>query len=1097
MKHLFICISILLLIAGLNNTLTAQPQFYDYSATGSYSANMFPLNATGGMEVQLLYLAGDFSLPSPATSGNIISFSFLINSSYPLGPWTYTNFTIQMGQSTITTLPTGGFYTGSMTTVYSHASVSLSAAGGTWLTIPLDTPFPYVNTQSLIVAVGQCACPSASGFSNSFVSGTGYRRQWSGMNAGCPYSYSGEDGSIYVAGISLSVSGPPVCVTTAATAITGVSATLNGTVNANGLSTAVSFNYGLTTAYGTTVPGVPTPVTGSTATAVSAAIAGLTNSTTYHFQVVGVNSAGTTYGNDMTFTTFGPPPTVVTTAASGIGLTTATVNGTVNANNASTAVTFNYGLTTSYGSTVAGTPTPVTGNTVTSVSAALSGLVANTTYHYRVVGVNTGGTSNGNDMTFNTAGPPIVVTNPATNITVISAQLNGTVTANNLSTAVSFNWGLTTNYGNVATATPSPVTGNTATAVLANLNGLGTGLTYHFQCVGVNAAGTTTGADQSFQTGCTPPPTPGNISGPVNVCQGHSGYVYSISPVGGATSYTWTVPVGATITSGQGTTSITVSYSLTAQYGFVTVAAIGSCGNGNPSSLSINVYASPTPTISGPATTCQGSSNNIYLTQYGFSNYLWTITGGTITAGQGTYSATVTWNTTGTQSISVNYNNSNGCSAPSPTVYNVTVNALPVPTISGLNNLCVNSGSYNYTTQSGYTNYVWSVSSGGTIISGQSTSIVTVTWNASGSQSISVNYTNTNGCSALSPSVYAVTVNPVPSAAGTITGTSAVCAGATGIPYSVAPVQNASTYVWTLPPGAINANGSATNSITVNYSATASSGNITVYGNNVCGNGTTSPPFPVTVTPLPAAAGNITGPASVCQGATDMVYTVPPITGAVAYIWTLPPGATTVSGSGTNSITVDFSNNAVSGIITVYGNNSCGNGTISPNFAVTVNPVPPTPVITNIGTTLSSSAPAGNQWYDQAGLITGATGQTYIVTNFGDYWDVVTLNGCSSDTSNHIIFPVVGINQHSSSVINLYPVPNEGIFNVSITTASQESFSIQVYNSLGVKIFEETKVVVNSSLQKVIDLGTIPTGVYTVIFEDSQNQVVKKIVVSR
>jgi hypothetical protein len=1003
MKNLLKFITILLLIAGLNNLSTAQPQYYNQNTyTGG---NSWPLNSANGKDAQLLYLPGAFGTPSVAPSGSIIGFSMLANNTS--GPTTYTTLTIQMGQSNITTLPTGAFYTGTMTTVYSHATVTLSGTAGQWLNFTLDTPFPYNNTLSLIVDMGQCGA-SAGGTIACDFSTTGFNRNYSGTGVGCPFVYYGEDALNYCAGITLTTNGPPVCVTTAATAVTGISATLNGTVNANGLSATVTFNYGLTTAYGTTVPGVPSPVSGSTATAVSAAIAGLANNTTYHCQVVGVNSAGTTYGNDITFTTLGPPPTVVTTAATGIGLTTATVNGTVNANNNSTAVTFNYGLTTTYGSTVAGVPTPVTGNTVTPVSAALAGLVGNTTYHYRVVGVSVTGTSNGNDMTFTTAGPPVVVTNPATNIGQTTAQLNGTVTGNYLSTAVSFNWGLTTTYGNVAPGTPTPVTGNTATAVLANISGLTNLATYHFQCVGVNAGGTTLGADQSFQTGCTPPGAPGAISGPANVCQGTCGYIYSISPIPNATSYSWTVPVGGTITAGQGTTSITVCYSIGALYGFVAVAGIGSCGNGPAGSLTINVYSPPLPTITGPASVCIGSTSNIYVTQYGFSNYTWAATGGTITSGQGTYSATITWNTSGAQTISVNFNNSNGCSAPAPTVYNVTVNALPVPTISGLNNLCVNSGTYAYTTQSGFSNYTWSVSSGGTINSGQNASIVNVTWNASGSQNVSVNYTNTNGCSALSPTVYPVTVNPLPGNAGTITGTAAVCAGASNITYSVAPVTNAIAYIWTLPQGASNVNGATSNTILVDYAANASSGNITVYGNDIC-----------------------------------------------------------------------------------------GNGTVSPIFAVTVNPIPPAPVVTNTGTMLSSSAVTGNQWYDQAGIITGATGQTYVATADGYYWDMVTLNGCSSDTSNHKHILTTGINQHSSAVINLYPVPNEGMFNVSITTGSEESFSISVYNTLGVKIYEEAKVIVNGSLQKMIDLRPVPNGVYTVIFEDSMNQVVKKIVVSK
>jgi hypothetical protein len=425
------------------------------------------------------------------------------------------------------------------------------------------------------------------------------------------------------------------------------------------------------------------------------------------------------------------------------------------------------------------------------------------------------------------------------------------------------------------------------------------------------------------------------------------------------------------------------------------------------------------------------------------------------------------------------------------------VNALPVPTISGLNNLCVNSGSYAYTTQTGFSNYIWTVSTGGTINYGQGTTTLGVTWNAAGSQNVSVNYTNANGCSALTQTVYPVTVNPIPGTAGTITGNVTVCAGASNITYSVAPIPNATTYVWTLPPGATNSNGVSSNTILVDFANNAVSGNILVYGNNICGNGGSSPAFAVTVEPLPGSAGTITGEANVCQGASGVIYSVPVIANATGYTWTVPTGATIVGGTNTNSITVNFGTTSVSGNITVLGTNSCGNGTVSPNFAVTVNVIPPTPVITITGMTLHSSAPAGNQWYDQGVLITGATGQTYVVTQFGEYWDVVTLNGCSSDTSNHIVFPLTGIGQHSSAVINLYPVPNEGMFNVSIITASEESFSISVYNSLGVKIYEETKVDVNGTLQKMIDLRPVPSGVYTVIFEDSLNQVVKKIIINK
>jgi hypothetical protein len=79
--------------------------------------------------------------------------------------------------------------------------------------------------------------------------------------------------------------------------------TLNGTVNANSTSTTVTFEYGLTAGYGTTVTADQSPVSGASNTFVSKAISGLTPSTTYHFRVVAVNASGTTYGADLTVTT--------------------------------------------------------------------------------------------------------------------------------------------------------------------------------------------------------------------------------------------------------------------------------------------------------------------------------------------------------------------------------------------------------------------------------------------------------------------------------------------------------------------------------------------------------------------------------------------------------------------------------------------------------------------------------------------------------------------------------------------------------------------------------------------------------------------------
>ncbi|HMT29932.1 MAG TPA: hypothetical protein PKD91_11690, partial [Bacteroidia bacterium] len=81
------------------------------------------------------------------------------------------------------------------------------------------------------------------------------------------------------------------------------------------------------------------------------------------------------------------------------------------------------------------------------------------------------------------------------------------------------------------------------------------------------------------------PPTPGLITGPTDVCPNTGGYVYSVAAVPNATSYQWTLPAGATITSGAGTNSIEVQYANAINK--VSVQAIGSCGTSAKRNLTI------------------------------------------------------------------------------------------------------------------------------------------------------------------------------------------------------------------------------------------------------------------------------------------------------------------------------------------------------------------------------------------------------------------------------------------------------------------------------------------------------------------------------
>src|SRR4030095_16702027 len=190
--------------------------------------------------------------------------------------------------------------------------------------------------------------------------------------------------------------------------------------------------------------------------------------------------------------------------------TSATLNGNVDPADAGdvTECHFETGTDTSYGNSVPCVPGPPYAGP-TNVSADISGLTESTTYHFAlVVTSNSRGTVNGGDKTFQTPGPPIIVSQSATNVTDATATLNASVNPSGGATTCEFQ------YVDAASFTASGY--NTATSVPCSAFDLGssfdpqttsasvTGLTpltlYHFRVVATNAAGTTNGADTTFQT---------------------------------------------------------------------------------------------------------------------------------------------------------------------------------------------------------------------------------------------------------------------------------------------------------------------------------------------------------------------------------------------------------------------------------------------------------------------------------------------------------------------------------------------------------------------------------------------------------------------
>jgi hypothetical protein len=192
---------------------------------------------------------------------------------------------------------------------------------------------------------------------------------------------------------------------------------------------------------------MPGQIEGNSTYNVTATLTGLTENIIYHARLHGKSEAGDSYGSDISFVA----SDVQTLSVTNITATQATLNGIVNVRDLSTTVTFEYGTSINYGQEVTADQSPVTGNASIYVSATVTGLTANTFYHYRVKTVNNLGTAYGEDSEFVLCSQgPTVTTLEATNVRTdtvkgrglpyirIHATLNGTVNANGLPATVTF-----------------------------------------------------------------------------------------------------------------------------------------------------------------------------------------------------------------------------------------------------------------------------------------------------------------------------------------------------------------------------------------------------------------------------------------------------------------------------------------------------------------------------------------------------------------------------------------------------------------------------------------------------------------------------------
>lgn len=453
-----------------------------------------------------------------------------------------------------------------------------------------------------------------------------------------------------------------------------------------------------------------------------------------------------------------------------------------------------------------------TGNNVTASPSS--------TITYTVTGTSNGCSSTSSvTVTVN----PIPVINTAANVNVCAGQ-STVLTA---SGATTYSWspatGLSSTTGNNVTATPL------------------TGTTY-------TVTGTTGNCSNSAQVTLhiiTTPTSPSAVNGSLDNCLPLN-TVLNINNIADATSYTWSVPAGVNIT-GQGSNSVTLTGTTSINRLPVCVTADNLCGSSVAKCADLIVFASPPggpSAITGSPIACPGDILTYSITpQAKATYYQWTIPANTtIVSGAGSASIDLQV-LPGFVNGAVNVNSGNGCGLSVIRTKNIKSRVPATPSaISGQNTgICGSTVTYSVPAVAGV-NYNWVVPANASIISGQGTAAVSISFSPSFTNgNVEVNaYNNCGNSGVRSRNIKTNLVQP-----SAINGPVTVCTGQSAVQYSIAPVAGATSYLWTAFGGATIVSGQGTNTISIDFGPNPRTSSINVKASNSC---TTSPSKSLTYT---------------------------------------------------------------------------------------------------------------------------------------------------------------------------------------------------------------------------------------------------------
>lgn len=543
------------------------------------------------------------------------------------------------------------------------------------------------------------------------------------------------------------------------------------------------------------------------------------------------------------------------------------------------------------------------------------------------------------------------------------------------------------------------------------------------------------------------------LTGTSNATVGYQWYNNGVAISGGTTPYY------TAITSG--------SYTLkTSKKGCV----------GTSSPIVVTANTNPTATITGALTVCNGGSTTLSAPTGTGLNYQWNQGGSAIPGATAS-----TYNAITGGSYTVEVRNANGCSATSATAAVVATTLSVATTVTNNAIICGTSPvTLTASTVTGVT-YEW-YRNGQIIVGATGTTLATST---SGAHYAKITKT---GCSANSNSI-SVGTQTLPTVTASAT---TVCAGVGVVLTSSA----GSSYAWYNNAVAV---AGATNPT---YATTAS-GNYSVKV-GYC----TSNPITVTVNALPTATITAAGPLAFCAGGN---VTLNANTGAnLAYEWKKStsniPNATAAS----------YTANVGGSYSVKVTNTSTGCFKTATAVTVTANAVPTTPTLTYNTTThvLTSNATTGNQWYNGASILSGATAATYTATVSGCYKTVVTnANGCSAASDSTCITLVTppsitngnaANNQIEASnslsdfmQLNIAPNPNNGTFELNIhNNLLDTEAQLNILNLMGQVVYSENMSLKAGDSTKTIRLENAASGVYFVRLQAENKTFEYKIVIN-